>query len=352
MHRKKLILAGILLLVIITGYGQGSLVGHWNFDNIRGDTIFDQSGFNNHGMNQGAEVVEGIHGSALHFNGEDAFAEITGDGNTPPEILSELGKGSISIWFKVEHIPTEYGIAPLFYYGMKGKCDFFDAANKGLILELGHSPIFPGNEHLFFTIWKNGCTYPSFCYDTGFPVSENEWHHFVAVVGEDYNTGYLDGKELDNRRYNFGNSSYSQFFADVLAHEKLWLGKGHWDRTTQYFKGIIDELRIYSKPLSDQEVKALYEGTPTTAENRTELNPDQFIEIYPNPVKNKIYFDFSQLKDEIRKVKIIDMTGKTIHNQQIKNSNSMDVKTINPGVYMLMLTGQKGNYQKKILIQH
>jgi hypothetical protein len=72
--------------------------------------------------------------------------------------------------------------------------------------ELGHSPVHPASEFLYFTIWKNGCTVPSFCYDSNSEIPTGVWHHFVAVVGEDYNTGYLNGEEMTNRWYNFGNS--------------------------------------------------------------------------------------------------------------------------------------------------
>jgi hypothetical protein len=249
----------LLLACIMPVTGQDHLVGYWSFDHTNNGTFYDETGKGNHGTRYGTSIVRGIRGNALSFNGNGDYAAITSDGQNPPSELAELDSGSISLWFKAEEIPTDYGIAPLFYYGMEGKCDFFDAANKGMIIELGHSPIFPGSESLFFTIWKNGCTYPSFCYDSNHPVSAGEWHHFVAVVGSDYNTGFLNGKEMTRRKYNFGNDSYSQFFSDALAHEKLWLGKGHWDRTTQYFNGAIDELRIYDKPLSSSEVKKLYE---------------------------------------------------------------------------------------------
>jgi len=68
--------------------------------------------------------------------------------------------------------------------GMKGKALYFDAANSGLIIEVGHSPVHSGSERLYFTIWKNGCTYPSFCFDSNDAISTGQWHHIVVVVDE------------------------------------------------------------------------------------------------------------------------------------------------------------------------
>ncbi|HKK80876.1 MAG TPA: LamG domain-containing protein, partial [Prolixibacteraceae bacterium] len=248
-----------ILQYVSPAKAQNVLVAHWNFDSLSGDTIYDLSSNANHGFNYGGTQVKGIKGNAVAFDGISGYIRIPGDGEAPPSVLADLGVGSISLWFKADNIPIEYGIAPLLYYGAEQKCDFFDAANKGLIIELGHSPIFHGSKELFYTVWKNGCTYPSFCFDSHNPVSINEWHHFVVVVGKDYNTGYLNGVEMTNRDYNFGNSSYSHFFEDAVAHEKMWLGKGHWDRTTQFFDGAIDELKIFNKPLSPSEVQSLYQ---------------------------------------------------------------------------------------------
>ena len=99
------------------------------------------------------------------------------------------------------------------------------------------------------------------CFDTndGIGVIEPEkWYHFVAVVGEDYNIGYLNGQELSNRRYNFSSDSAHLFFKDFISHEKMWIGKGFWKDKEVYFDGLIDDVRIYKTPLGLEEVKELY----------------------------------------------------------------------------------------------
>jgi len=248
----------ILLICIISSNAQDGLVAYWSFDELNNNNLYDYSENGHYATNYGGIIVPGIIGNALYFDGVDDYVRIPQDGENPHEVFSTLGKGSISLWFRANHIPTTYGIAPILYYGADEQCNFFDAANQGLIIELGHSPIYMGSEAVFFTIWKNGCTYPSFCFDSFTAVSTNEWHHYVVVVGNSYNTGYLDGVEMTGRRYSFGSSSDSQFFQDAILHEKMWLGKGYWDNTTQYFNGSIDELKIFNQPLTSSEVIDLY----------------------------------------------------------------------------------------------
>ena len=332
---------------------QDSLVAYWSFDALDGEVFADESGNGYNGTSNGAALVGGIKGKALGFDGLNDFARVSGKAGMPPEVLRELGSGSISLWFKVDHIPEENGIAPVFYYGNSEKCDFFDAANQGLIIEVGHSPVHYKSERLYFTIWSKGCTLPTFCYDSNHHLKKGQWYHFVAVVGEDYNTGYLNGKEMLNRRYNFGNSSSSQFFEDAVVHERLWLGKGHWDRTVQFFKGAIDEVKIFSKPLSAEEVETVYneaKGSPTGL-SPLEKTTDE-IRIFPNPAQNLIRFDISELDDEIEGIRLINLNGRIIMDRRINSAEGeMILENLTSGYYNMEFYGSGANYRKKILIQ-
>ena len=338
------------LLQLKIAEGQESLVGYWNFDEIKENTIYDQSGYGNHAINHGAKLVSGKKGNALEFNGVNNFVRIPGNNKETPSVLHNMGTGSISVWFKVDSIPETYGIAPIFYYGAEEQCDFFDAANKGLIIELGHSPVHMGSKRLYFTIWKNGCTYPSFCFDSGKPISEDEWYHFVAVVGKDFNTGYLNGEEMTDRRYNFGKESYSQFFEDAIVHEKLWIGKGYWDRTTQYFDGAIDELRIYNTPLSESEVTSLYTSSgESTGVPEKENSPK--ISLYPNPANGILKYNTAKTTEEIEFIKIRDMSGRTIlRKKQRMNQQTISIEHLPFGSYLIDFIGKEDTYQKKFII--
>jgi len=349
---KKVVIFNLwMFLMAINASGQEGLVSYWSFDSLPGDTIIDYSEYANHGTNYGGELVEGMKGNALEFDGETDYARIPEDGEDPPEVLQSLGKGTISLWFRVDNIPTEYGIAPAFYYGAEQMCDFFDAANQGMIIELGHSPVYMGSEAIFFTIWKNGCTYPSFCFDSYYAIPENEWHHFVAVVGENFNTGYINGQEMTGRRYSFGDETYSQFFEDAVLHEKLWLGKGYWDETVQHFDGAIDELRIYDRPLSKEEVQTLYSDTTTLTSVNPVTEGSADISVYPNPAKEKLYYDISELNTDIQSFKLTDMAGKVILSQSdVADKKQLDIGHLSKGVYFMNFHHKEGIYRKKVVI--
>lgn len=279
MNQKKLLGIFTLTLAIVISMAfmlppknrmDESLVGHWSFDEKEGNIIIDNSSFNSNGEIKGdPKRADGIVGSAcLELDGKGDYIEILENGNTPSH-LNKLKKGSISIWFKARNIPVGSNILPVFYYGSKNGCDNMkDASNEGLVIALAHGEIDTESQGVYFTIFNNPCEYPTICFDsepnendddTRGIILEEEWYHFVAVVGKNYNTGYLNGEEILYRSYNFSDAGASQFFKDAQKHERLWIGKGFWDFGKEsFFDGLIDDLRIYDFPLSGEEVKKLY----------------------------------------------------------------------------------------------
>ena len=66
---------------------------------------------------------------------------------------------------------------------------------------------------------------------------------------------------MKRRNYDFGNSSMSLFLSDIPTVEIFTLRYGR--AATQitphflYFYGLIDDVRIFSRPLTPREVKKL-----------------------------------------------------------------------------------------------
>lgn len=192
----------------------------------------------------------------------------------------------------------------------------------------------------------------SACIESGYSVSTGEWHHIVVVVGPDFNTGYLDGEEMDNRRYNFGNSRYSQFFDDAIAHEKLWLGRGHWDRTTQYFDGAIDELRIYDRLLTADEVTSLYRNTSAAAPDN---QGNSGLKISPNPASDHIDIRIPEYAATDKcgtfdHLNIYNTLGECVLTNRIHkmtSSHRMNTEQLPAGIYMLRFGEKKDVFVKE-----
>lgn len=354
MKLAKLVLILCSLLVFTLSNAQNGLVAHWSFDSISNNQFVDHVTNQTGGTVYGCQSVPGPVGNALGFDGLDDYARVPGDGLPPPAVLSELSEGSISVWFKVENIPMTFGIMPIFYYGRENACNFFDAANEGLIIEVGHSPIHNGSRRLYFTEWTNGCTYPSFCYDSGNPITEGQWYHYVAVVGSDFNTGYLNGQLMTDRHYNFGNSNTHEFFSDALAHENLWIGRGYWDTDDMFFEGAIDEVKIFDHALTQEEVELLYlEGNPLSIVLQNGDITKTFL--YPNPAGEIINLDIPNYIDKPLTFEVYSIAGELVYQSkvsEINKTNTIDLSDLPKGIYFYtLIEGSRILSSDKLIIQ-
>ena len=353
MLKFKLLFAVVFWVIPTMFYAQSGLVAHWSFDEITDGIFADHSGNDNNGTVYGAALIEGMKGNALSFDGVDDYARIPADGMNAPAVFSNLETGSLSVWFRVDYIPTQIdGIAPIFYYGAEENCDFFDAANKGFIIEVGHTPLHNGSERLYYTFWKDGCTYPSLCFDSQHAIAEGVWQHFVVVVGENFNTGYLNGQEMTDRWYNFGTSSYSQFFADALAHEKLWLGKGFWDDATMHFDGAIDEIKVFDRVLTPTEVQTIYEDTTGSPTSINSPKNNEELKIYPNPATKRISIEVINGAN-VQSWSLVDASGKTISQGKFPQTGKLlvSLEGYDRGVYFFEARNEKRRFQRKFIVQ-
>jgi hypothetical protein len=86
-------------------------------------------------------------------------------------------------------------------------------------------------------------------------VADGKWHHAALVVNEKLSSGAL---------YIDGLKEHEKEVKDVWLKNKYGTTVGVWRPNAKgvgygHFNGILDDLRIYNRPLADVEVKQLYE---------------------------------------------------------------------------------------------
>ena len=237
------------------------LVAYYTFDESSGTTASDSSGNGHAGTVYGASWATGHIGNALSFDGTDDNVQIPASGEAAPTQINDLSVGSISLWFNFNGEPGEGGfMLPLLYLGASP--EVVDS-NEGVLIELGHKGIEElqsNNSELFYTVTLAGSSEPVFCYDSNFNLTAEAWHHFVVTVSSTENTGYINGEEISNRYYNFGDESDS-YFLNAVTGNILSIGYGRFAFRVAgqfyYFDGLIDDIRIYDRPLTSAEVQEL-----------------------------------------------------------------------------------------------
>lgn len=203
-------------------YSNG-LVGCWHFDENSGTTTGDSSGNGNDGTINGATWTTGKCGSALSFNGVNNYVEV------PDNNSLHISDGiTIEAWIKPTDTAQWRTIISKFVGSRKDIYFFLYSGKLGVALDGPQS-----------SDWKPNV-----------PISTGTWTH-VSVT--------YDGSHL--RLFKNGAEAASKGASGSLSlatnTNPLYIGKN--TKWGEYFKGSIDEVRIYERALSPEEIKAHYE---------------------------------------------------------------------------------------------
>lgn len=268
MNRLKYIVVIVTMLSVFIGcekdntdivedntisYPTEGLIANWTFDNDLNDDVIDNSGYEFNGKSYLVNYEDGVIGKSILFDGEESKIIIPDANSLPPETIATLEKGTIAGWFKFVNKGGQ--VLPILYFGKAASTN----PPYGLILEIGHDGGDINNRRLYFTIIHSNSG--NHCFDSGENLLENTWYHFAVIVSESGNTGYLNGIELTNRRYNLGSDeNYTVFFNNVPNKEMLSIGYGRYSQEEPFysFNGNIDNVMIYNRALTKEEVVELY----------------------------------------------------------------------------------------------
>ncbi|TAL66830.1 MAG: LamG domain-containing protein [Bacteroidetes bacterium] len=188
----------------------------------------DEGGNGNHGTVYGATLTTNRFGhlnSAYSFNGTSDDIKLTGKFGGGREM-------SVSAWFNVN-----------------GSTGTF----QGIFESEGGYTDIDGNIHLQCNTTGNNVVY----YNTGhcllpiiYPSPYNEWRHVVITA-----------KSGDIRLYENGElkSEKNNTFEFISESNKIKIGSGVNGR---YFKGKLDDIRVYNRALTEAEVQELYNEKP------------------------------------------------------------------------------------------
>ncbi len=235
------------------------LVLYFSFDNIQGDQVLDDSGLGSHGTRKSTTVTSGIAGSALDFFNDDAVVTVP---NHPSLNLEKAL--TLSAW--VRGGPNQSKGYPRIID------KFIWTGQQGYALKIltesgrGRLALFPTGDQ----------SYRVFNADSlNEALLDDQWRHL---------TGTFDGSEL--RCYVDGVLSGTTYCESqiVTADKELTIGNGFDGAAWLPFKGSIDEVAIFNRALSGDEVKQLHDlgkrgqslskpGAPPTRDPATSLQP-------------------------------------------------------------------------------
>jgi len=197
---------------------QKGLIGHWILDG----NAKDSTPYGNNGTIYEASSTadrKGKANGALSFDGSNDYV------NVGANISLGTGPFTFSAWYK----GTEAG-------DWKGIVGGTNGGSTGFAINIHGGKI---------QSWVNNNA------DSGsIVVNNNVWHH--AVITRNGTTGqiFVDGVQ--------DGGNFTTDGGNVNVGQNWWIGG--WGSTSYLAKGLIDEVRIWNRALSADEIKALYES--------------------------------------------------------------------------------------------
>lgn len=241
---KKIIGIGLVFFLMMAGRGfsqesnQKSLVGYWSFDEGIGNIAKDSSEYKNNGEIYGAEWCEGRKNHGLRFEHSKNYVKC---GN--PASLQFTGSLTLEAYVSRSELEQSLNKGARMII-----CKDARSPERGFYLS-----ILPSGS-IRMLVSGNGVEISYF--DTVKKLSLNKWYHIAGVYDaiKKKLSCFVNGEEwcAVHRGVNDVPSS--------IYNSKAALRIGGIHRSSS-FVGKIDEVKIYNKALSAEEIKSNYEET-------------------------------------------------------------------------------------------
>ncbi|MCX8179237.1 MAG: LamG domain-containing protein [Candidatus Aenigmarchaeota archaeon] len=223
-----------------------SLVAYWDFEDNQ--TIKDKTQNKNNGICFNTPLTEGKFGKALNFS-ENSFVNISESKNL------NNSKISIEMWLKISDFTTATILEKQNSYGIALENERIKGYVEGLPKE----------------------------YQPSYILEANKWYHIVFSSNGTTHKLYVNG-EMQNA---------TEYYSPIpLVDGPLTIGSDY--NGANNFHGIIDEVRIYSSEIKDDEVKKYAYSYPLSIYIYPEIE-DKAIDV--NKVKSAKNMNLEEIKE-------------------------------------------------------
>lgn len=231
----------ILCILLFPAMAQANLVeglvGHWKMEEATGVNLVDSSGQGNTGTVVSSPVSTSNcpRGKCLSFNGTNQYVDF---GN--PAIL-QLSTLTLAVWFKMTGSTGRYLVGTW--------CNTLCVPTPNHQTFLSY--IDAAGTTSFYLNYSNNDDYNIYALSGGY--NDDQWHLYTATFNGASRAValYMDGV--------LSTSATTAHGIGATAIDKFIIGAGALgDAAPNYFLGSIDDVRIYNRALTAQEIADLY----------------------------------------------------------------------------------------------
>ncbi len=279
---------------------KNGLKAHYPFNNNLNDITTSGNHLAVNGSVSPYEFVS-QNDSALTFNGVDRLT------STSVFDASSFTEMAISVWIKTSTITPS--VDQLILQG----------ANIGFSMGIN-----PSTGKLFASF--DGSTAGS--HITTNAVTDGNWHNIVAQSNGSTTSVYVDGL-FD------GSVVESLFPASGGSDNKIFVGASTFN--TRGFTGAINEIRIYNRILTANEIDTLFQKSLSVVD--APVNQSASFTIFPNPSTNGHFSLIADVLFNNSSIEIIDLTGRLVWQNVLHTNKETQINAgLKPGVYLISIT--------------
>lgn len=222
-----------------TGRLDSGLAGYWRMDDGSGTSATDSSTNGNAGtLTNGPTWTTGQIGGGLDFDGSDDYVEVAYSSS-----LVATQTLTYSFWVRPD-LNEQAGILGSLNGENGSGYNFITMDNNGSEA---------GNPAVSFTRNINGSTVSR---TVSFPYTVSQWFHYTYTYDGAYERVYVNGNKLLETAQT-GNFATNTEYGLILGDPYQGAPGG--------FDGVMDEIRVYTRALSSDEVSQLYRLTTPTS---------------------------------------------------------------------------------------
>lgn len=284
---------------------QNGLQGYYNFNS---NIIYDLSSNNLNGTGfnlLNAIGIEDTINSAFQFNGSSSYIDLGAENRNISDQVT------LSAWIKTFSNERQVIVEKYKWAADKG---YFIDITDGLASVGGRDN---NNEHIeiFGTTLLN----------------DGEWHHVLGIMDVNEWRLYVDCEKENEMITSSVNPSVVNDASLVVGRASLPNGQGIY----RFYEGIIDEVRIYNRPLNEFEIDSIC-NVDYLISGLDFIKRNSIFLVYPNPSNNGLFVVQTEPNKMINlNYEIYSIEGKFIKRGVV--NNPIDLSTLENGLFILKI---------------
>ena len=221
-----LVLSAICIFAVAFAYAveEEDILVYYSFDSLNGKRFIDDSGNGNDAELVGkGSLVDGAFKKAVHLNG--GIVQMNANDFIVP--IGEKGEITLEAWFYLNKHASYDGIISI-EAAADGCCEFRTMVNPNF------NPFWDAGHHADKSLGN-------------FTFELDEWYHYVLVADGKDGKIYVNGEFIGEQVENFEWPEFKE--------AAIYIGAGENPTLHKVEDAIIDEVVIYAKALTEEEIQ-------------------------------------------------------------------------------------------------